>query len=36
MTFPWLKRKETELYGEYLTQRLVLKAFDEFTAGTLK
>ena len=36
VTFPGLKRKETELYGEYLTQRLVLKAFDELTAGTLK
>ena len=36
VTFPGLKRKETELYGEYLTQRLVLKTFDELTAGTLK
>ena len=36
VTFPGLKRKETELYGEYLTQRLVLKAYDDLTSGVLK
>ena len=36
VTFPGLKRKETELYGEYLTARLVLAAFDALSAGTLK
>ena len=35
-TFPGLKRKETELYGEYLTQRLVLTAYDAIVAGMLK
>ena len=36
VTFPGLKRKETELYGEYLTQRLVLTAYDAIVAGMLK
>ena len=36
VTFPGLKRKETELYGEYLTERLVLAAYDALIAGTLK
>lgn len=36
VTFPGLKNKELELYGEYRTQRLVLKAFDDLEAGTLK
>ena len=36
VTFPGLKRKETELYGEYLTQRLVLKAYDDLISGVLK
>lgn len=36
VTFPSLKNKELKLYGEYRTQRLVLKAFDDLEAGTLK
>ena len=36
VTFPGLKNKELKLYGEYRTQRLVLKAFDDLEAGTLK
>ncbi len=36
VTFPGLKRKETELYGEYLTQRLVLEAYDKLVSGVLK
>ena len=36
ITFPGLKNKELKLYGEYRTQRLVLKAFDDLEAGTLK
>ena len=36
VTFPGLKRKETELYGEYLTERLVLAAYDALSTGTLK
>ncbi len=36
VTFPGLKNKEIKLYGEYRTQRLVLKAFDDLEAGTLK
>ena len=28
LTFPGLKRKELERYGEYRTQRLVLEAYD--------
>ena len=36
VTFPSLKRKETELYGEYLTQRLVLTAYDAIASGMLK
>ncbi len=35
-TFPKVKRKEIKLYGEYLTQRLVLKAYDDLTSGVLK
>ncbi len=35
-TFPKVKRKEIELYGEYLTQRLVLTAYDAIAAGMLK
>lgn len=36
ITFPGLKNKESELYGEYLTQRLVLEAYDKLAAGVLK
>ena len=36
VTFPGLKKKETELYGEYLTQRLVLEAYDKLVSGVLK
>lgn len=36
VTFPGLKNKELKLYGKYRTQRLVLKAFDDLEAGTLK
>ena len=36
VTFPGLKRKEIEQYGEYLTQRLVLTAYDAIAAGMLK
>ena len=36
VTFPSLKNKELKLYSEYRTQRLVLKAFDDLEAGTLK
>lgn len=36
VTFPGLKNKELKLYGEYRTQRLVLKAFDDLEAGILK
>ena len=36
VTFLGLKNKELKLYGEYRTQRLVLKAFDDLDAGTLK
>ena len=36
VTFPSLKNKELKLYGEYRTQRLVLKAFDDLEAGILK
>ena len=35
-TFSGLKNKEQKLYGEYLTARLVLEAFDSLEAGTLK
>lgn len=31
VTFPGLKRKEIARYGEYLTQRRVLEAFDQLT-----
>ena len=36
VTFPGLKKKETELYSEYLTQRLVLEAYDKLVSGVLK
>lgn len=36
VTFPGLKRNQISEFGEYLTQRLVLEAFDELEAGTLK
>lgn len=36
VTFLGLKNKELKLYGEYRTQRLVLKAFDDLEAGILK
>lgn len=32
VTFPGLKRKEIATYGEYLTQRRVLEAFDQLAA----
>lgn len=35
-TFESLKNKEIKLYGEYLTQRLVLTAYDAIMAGMLK
>ena len=35
-TFESLKNKEIKLYGEYLTQRLVLTAYDDIMAGMLK
>ena len=35
-TFTVLKKNEKKLYGEYLTARLVLEAFDALEAGTLK
>ena len=35
-TFTTLKNKELKLYGEYLTSRLVLEAYDALEAGTLK
>ena len=35
-TFTTLKNKELKLYGEYLTSRLVLDAYDALEAGTLK
>jgi hypothetical protein len=31
VTFPVLKRKEIEKYGEYKTQRLVLEAYDQIS-----
>lgn len=31
VTFPGLKRKEMEKYGEYRTQRLVLEEYDKLT-----
>lgn len=34
-TFPGLAKKEEKLYGEFLTKRLVLEAFDKLEAGTL-
>lgn len=33
VTFPGLKRKEIAEYGEYLTQRRVLEAFDQLVAA---
>lgn len=36
VTFPGLKNKELKLYGEYRTQRLVIKAFDDLEACILK
>lgn len=36
VTFPGLKNKQIKEFGEYLTQRLVLEAFDALEAGTLK
>ena len=35
-TFDALKKKEIKLYGEYLTQRLVLEAYDKLVSGVLK
>ena len=35
VTFPGLKRNETKEFGEYLTRRLVLEAFDALESGTL-
>ena len=35
VTFPGLKRNETKEFGEYLTGRLVLEAFDALENGTL-
>lgn len=34
-TFPSLKKKQIKEFGEYITQRLVLEAFDKLEAGTL-
>ena len=31
VTFPGLKRDEIKEYGEYLTQRLVLEAYDKLS-----
>ena len=36
VTFPGLKRNEMTQFGEYLTQKLVLEAFDALENGTLK
>ena len=35
-TFPGLQRDETALYGEFLTKRLVLEAYDKLEAGELE
>ncbi len=35
-TFPGLKAKEMKLYGEFLTRRLVLEAFDQLESGELE
>lgn len=35
-TFPGLQRDETVLYGEFLTKRFVLEAYDKLEAGELK
>lgn len=34
-TFPGLAKKEAKLYGEFLTKRLVLEAYDKLEAGEL-
>ena len=34
-TFPGLAKKEAKLYGEFLTKRLVLEAYDKLEAGIL-
>jgi hypothetical protein len=36
VTFPGLKRDEIAEFGEYLTERLVLEAFDKLENGSLK
>ena len=36
ITFPGLKKDEISQYGEYLTQRLVMEAWDKLEAGILK
>ena len=36
VTFPGLAKKEKVLYGEFLTKRLVLEAYDKLEAGELK
>ena len=36
VTFPGLAKKEKALYGEYLTKRLVLEAYDKLEAGELE
>lgn len=35
-TFPGLAKKEAKLYGEFLTKRLVLEAYDKLEAGELE
>lgn len=35
VTFPGLAKKEKALYGEFLTKRLVLEAYDKLEAGIL-
>lgn len=36
VTFPGLAKKEKALYGEFLTKRLVLEAYDKLETGELK
>ena len=36
VTFPGLAKKEKVLYGEFLTKRLVLEAYDKLEAGELE
>ena len=36
VTFPGLAKKEKALYGEFLTKRLVLEAYDKLEAGELE